>query len=163
MAILGRTKPTTKTIPTALAAGRYWPSGVGEYEQLRRLGTPATGVMVSAGDPSLVRVDHPLIVFKAEEGTDADRWMTRPVSERLIRLAELVSKEWAAEGIRLRVTEAWDPEREHGRRSLHYEGRAVDLTTSDRDQSKYPKLGSLAIQAGFAWVYNERDHIHASA
>jgi hypothetical protein len=119
---------------------------------------------IERGSPEyarLVRCSGADIVFKDEEGTGADRMMTARLRFRLERLARLVEDEWPE--LHLRVTEAWDERHEHGEKSIHYEGRAADITTSDADPEKLGRLGGLACEAGLEWVlYEDPSHVHVS-
>lgn len=150
--------PLDRVRHAAFRLGEHVPNeseiaAVGALEKPIVRGTPAFA--------RLVRCKGAHIIYKNEEGTGADAMMTPRLCARLTRLAELVEERWP--GIELRVTEAWDENHEHAAHSLHYAGRAADLTTSDIDESKYGELAALAVRAGLGWVfYEDRLHVHVS-
>jgi hypothetical protein len=115
---------------------------------------------------------NPYITYKREENPPFDRediLMHPAMILPLSRLSKLVQEEWNGE-VMLRVTDAYDSLLEHDlaqtdenqKYSLHFEGRAIDLTTSPVDQNRYSRLCALAHCAGFNWVMNEGDHCHAA-
>jgi hypothetical protein len=115
----------------------------------------------SAAFKALIVCDDCPFEFKNEERNESDRTMTARLRRELLQLSKLVSQTWPK--LELRVTEAWDDRREHGPGSVHYEGRAADITTSDQDPAKLGTLAALAVRAGFDWVFYENAaHVHVS-
>lgn len=149
-------------IPHGLTAeemkvGEKWP---GEVESTYS----GPSVMSESGNglDDCVKMSGPeLPVFKFEEGNFTDVKATAKLCKAILELNSRVIKEWG-NGVVLRITEAYDQDSEHATYSLHNEGRAVDVTTSDRDNNKLGKLAYFATKSGFNWVYYENDHIHAS-
>src|SRR4051794_19406889 len=161
----GRPEARSETVPGFMASTANELSLGQKASNASELATSgAIARKIKRTDPefaSLVKNLNPKIVFKDEEGTGADRMMTQRLSDRLDRLANLVGSEWS--DVKLRVTEAWDENNEHAGSSLHYEGRAADLTTSPVDGAKLGRLGRLAVDAGCDWVFFENSlHDHAS-
>ncbi|MCL4298061.1 MAG: hypothetical protein KJ077_20125 [Anaerolineae bacterium] len=144
-----------------------------------------TQTEVEAAGPMLCRIERntcpfyqlvgnldSTIVFKHEEEPpfDEEDILVHPAALLpLSRLNELVQTEWNR-AYHLRLTDAYDSLLEHDlgqtdltrKYSLHFEGRALDLTTWPIDPSRYGRLCALAHCAGFAWVHHEGDHCHVA-
>ncbi|MBN1511250.1 MAG: hypothetical protein JXB13_04490 [Phycisphaerae bacterium] len=110
----------------------------------------------------LVYVDDPRVWWESDHDeidTECDHTMHRALVAPLRRLIELVD----ARGGTLEVHDAYRPVNVHNSRSLHKEGRAVDVTC---DQMPLEELAKLCWVAGFDWVYYEArgsgPHIHCS-
>lgn len=166
----GRRRATRKYRP--LVQREYVPN-VGELT-IRASGKPGRRIRRSDKEFSELLIENwnPDIEFNEKRSTrsgslrkgkqsDASRVMTPRLKEKLSTLAISVMNQWP--GVKLRVVDGWDEDGRHELKSLHYEGRAVDITTSDRDRSKYGMLARLAVESGFDWVhYESRSHVHCS-
>ena len=143
---------------TQLALGERMPNEV----EARVVGAADEPIARSSSAfKTLVECEDCPFVFKDEERNQSDRMMTPRLRRSLTQLSKLVSQAWPK--LELRVTEAWDDRREHGPGSVHYEGRAADITTSDQDPAKLGALAALAVRAGFDWVFYENAaHVHVS-
>lgn len=187
---LATPSPTPGVVPTAAPTPTITPEAVcplpdlpagqhisasGSYTQTQ---TAAAGPMLCRIEPGSCGYHHlvgnldPEIVFKREEEPPLDRediLMHPAMLLPLYHLNELVLAEWKGD-VRLRVTDAYDSLLEHDlgqpdenrKSSLHFEGRAIDLTTWPIEPDRYGRLCSLAHCAGFDWVHNEGDHCHAA-
>ena len=157
---------TAGAIPNTIADDENFPSG----PERNTVGALRYRIYSKWDDCYLADLhDHcvsgdPGIQYKQdEENTSADNdcIMSTAAGDALDRLQTLTKAEWGAAG-GVYVTDAWDGDGGHSSHSLHFEGRAIDMVPADFDMSKLPRFASLAATAGFEWVYNEGDHVHAS-
>ncbi|AIY66702.1 hypothetical protein [Pseudoalteromonas piratica] len=139
-----------------LKKGQRWP----QSSEIKSSGEARQTLSGSSLRDCMNKSANNLPVFKFEEGNFTDVQASEKLCAAIMDLNKLVMKEWP--GKTLRVTEAYDQDGEHAKFSLHNEGRAADMTVSDRDLKKLGRLGFLATKAGFSWVYYEHNHIHAS-
>lgn len=110
----------------------------------------------------LVYVDDPRVWWESDHDKgdyEDDHSMHRSIAGPFSNLVELVCRR----GGTLKVQDAYRSYGVHSRRSLHKEGRALDLTC---DEMSMEELAKLCWAAGFDWIYNENGksgaHIHCS-
>jgi len=111
----------------------------------------------------LIRVSDRRVWWESDHdngGSEDDHMMYKSMERPLRRLIELVSRNGGA----LKVHDIYRPTGTHSVRSLHKEGRAVDVTC---DEFSLEKLAKLCWAAGFDWVYYEATggagaHVHCS-
>lgn len=114
-------------------------------------------------DADLVRIEDERVWWESDHDdhtndTEDDHLVHRAMEIKLRRLIELT----CAAGGELRVQDSYRDSGIHTKKSMHKEGRAVDVTCSELGLEK---LAKLAYAAGFDWVYYEGPksaHVHAS-
>ena len=129
----------------------------------RREGTVSGSIDMEtfAAESDLTEVHDDRIWWESDNDhgdTENDHVMHRSMEEPLMRLTELV----VAENGSLEVHDAYRPKGVHAPRSLHKEGRAIDLTCDDLGLER---LAILCWASGFDWVFYENKsgaHVHCS-
>ena len=112
---------------------------------------------------SLVFVDDPRAWWESDNDkndTEDDHSMHAAMEAPLRRLIDIVSER----GATLKIQDTYRAAGIHNPRSLHKEGRAIDLTCDDLGLEE---LAKLCWMTGFDWVYYEAKakggaHIHCS-
>lgn len=112
---------------------------------------------------SLTYIDDDRVWWESDNDktdTEDDHTIHRSLEAPLRRLIESV----CARGGVLKVQDTYRPEGIHNTRSLHKEGRAIDLTC---EEMPLGELAKLCWAAGFDWVYYEASsrggaHVHCS-
>jgi hypothetical protein len=110
----------------------------------------------------LVRFTDYRVWFESDRDTnddEDDHLIHRSVEAPLRRLIDLLQQRKE----QLRIHDAYRPKGVHSIRSLHREGRALDLTS---EKMSLAELAKLCWVAGFDWVYYEAgkggEHVHVS-
>ncbi len=144
--------------PTTFPCGTYRPD--------RRESEVSGSIDLGSFSPGrdLVYVDDDRVWWESDNDkgdTECDHSIHRSLLLPLETTIQLV----AERGGILKVQDAYRPHLVHNPKSLHKEGRAVDLTC---DEMSLEDLAKICWQAGFDWVYHEKGsrnngpHIHAS-
>ncbi|MEM7396721.1 MAG: hypothetical protein AAF492_30700 [Verrucomicrobiota bacterium] len=128
-------------------------------------GKASVSIGVYDFDPEtdLIHVDDRRVWWESEHDkndTEDDHQMHFAMEAPFRRLVELVEKA----GGKLKVQDIYRDSGIHAPRSLHKEGRAIDITS---EKISLEKLAKLSWAAGFDWVFYESPkkggaHIHAS-
>jgi hypothetical protein len=111
----------------------------------------------------LTYIDDPRVWWESDRDrgdTECDHTIHYCVERPLRRLINLVTEA----GGKLKIQDCFRGEGIHNPRSLHKEGRAIDVTC---DELGLERLAKLCWAAGFDWVYHETpssggSHVHAS-
>jgi hypothetical protein len=154
--------PPAALLPVRAAPARFPPDthlpphGEGETSGSIDLGTFSAG-------RDLIYVDDPRVWWESDHDTDDtedDHTIHVAMEVPLRRLIEAV----ASRGGTLKVQDTYRPSGLHNPRSLHREGRAIDLTC---DELGLEELARLCWASGFDWVYYEATaglgaHVHCS-
>ena len=135
------------------------------YMPKQREGNTSGSIDIETFSPGkdLIYVEDKRVWWESDNDkgdTECDHSMHRSLERPLRRLIELVN---AKDGV-LKVQDAYRGHGVHSARSLHREGRALDLTCDELGLERLAKLGWAA---GFDWVYYEASsrggaHVHVS-
>ena len=148
-----------RPIPATFAANTYRPS--------QREGTASGSVDFELFSPGrdLIFIDDPRVWWESDHDAEShddecDHTVHYAMRDPLLRLIELV----CAEAGVLEVQDAYRASGVHSAKSLHKEGRGLDVTC---DELGLKRLAKLCWAAGFDWVLYEAKarggaHVHVS-
>lgn len=175
--------PVARVLPDLHTPVRAAPDA---FPRNRKMPVPEENAASGAIDPAtfspgrdLIYVDDPRCWWESDHDgrsdDECDHTMNAAIEIPFRRLVNLV--EQFEPGLQLRVQECYRASGIHSKRSLHCEGRALDLTLGRPGSDKslagpegtaaLERLAKLAWRAGFDWVFNEcprggGPHVHAS-